>query len=99
MRTSAMRATPSRTSTRYTLAASCYMPVTTGIWRRCTRLDQEMRKPTELELFRSAKDKFYAQDDRAPLTPEQQRSFKALSYFPENEAFIVKAKVDRHVDP
>ncbi len=58
-----------------------------------------MRKPTELELFRAAKDKFYAHDDRAPLTPEQQRSFKALSYFPENEALIVMAKVDRDVDP
>src|SRR4029077_13629063 len=63
------------------------------------RLDQDVRKPTELELFRAAKDKFYAHDDRAPLTPEQRRSFKALSYFPENESLIVRARVDRDVDP
>jgi len=58
-----------------------------------------MRKPTELELFRAAKDKFYAHDDRAPLTPEQQRSFKALAYYPENPALIVRARIDRDVDP
>ena len=57
-----------------------------------------MHEATDLELFRAAKDKFYAHDDRAPLTPEQQRSFKALSYFPENKALTVKARIDRDVD-
>ena len=29
-----------------------------------------MRKVSELESFRAAKNDFYAEDDRAPLTPE-----------------------------
>lgn len=58
-----------------------------------------MSRPTKLELFRAAKDKFYARDRRAPLTSQQQRSFKALAYFPENEGLIVKARIDRQVEP
>ena len=58
-----------------------------------------MHKPTELELFRAAKDKFYARDRRAPLTSEQQRGFKGLSYFPENANLVINAKIDRKVEP
>ena len=58
-----------------------------------------MRKVSELELFRAAKDKFYAEDDRAPLTPGQQRGFKGLSYFQENQALVIKARIDRKVQP
>jgi hypothetical protein len=43
-----------------------------------------MKATSELEQFRANKDEFYAHDHRSPLTPTQQRSFKALSYFPEN---------------
>ncbi len=56
-----------------------------------------MKNRTELESFRAAKDKFYRQDHRAPLTPEQQRGFKGLSYFPENDALVIKARIDRNV--
>jgi uncharacterized protein (DUF1684 family) len=58
-----------------------------------------MKNRTELELFRAAKDKFYRQDHRVPLTPEQQRDFTGLSYFPENDALVIKASIDRNVQP
>ena len=58
-----------------------------------------MRKLSELESFRAAKNEFYAEDDRAPLTPEQQRGFKGLAYFPENKALIIEARIDRQVQP
>ena len=58
-----------------------------------------MKNRTELESFRAAKDKFYRRDHRAPLTPEQQRGFKGLSYFPENDALVIKARIDRNVQP
>jgi len=58
-----------------------------------------MTSRTELESFRASKDKFYRQDDRAPLTLEQQRDFKGLSYFPENDALVIKARIDRNVQP
>ncbi len=56
-----------------------------------------MKTATELERFRADKDEFYAHDHRSPLTPSQQRSFKALSYFPENTALVIEAKIDRNV--
>src|SRR5260370_34327858 len=56
-----------------------------------------MKNRTELESFRAAKDKFYGRDHRAPLTPEQQRGFEGLSYFPENDALVIKARIDRNV--
>lgn len=58
-----------------------------------------MKAMTELEHFRTGKDEFYGHDDRSPLTPAQRRSFKGLSYFPENKALVIKAKVDRNVPP
>jgi uncharacterized protein len=57
------------------------------------------KKLTELQEFRSEKDEFFAHDGRAPLTPEQRRGFKGLTYFGENPALIVRAKVDRSVQP
>jgi uncharacterized protein len=67
--------------------------------RAIPRLDQGMAKGSELESFRAAKDKFYARDHRAPLTPAQQRGFKGLSYFPKNTALIINARIDRKVEP
>ena len=58
-----------------------------------------VRRASELEQFRKEKDEFYGQDHRSPLTPDQQRGFKGLSYFPENGALVIKAKIDRHVQP
>ena len=58
-----------------------------------------MANASELESFRAAKDKFYARDHRAPLTAAQQRGFKGLSYFPENTTLVIKARIDRKVEP
>ena len=67
--------------------------------RAIPRFDYVMGNATELESFRAAKDKFYRRDHRAPLTPEQQRGFNGLSYFPANDALVIKAKIDRNVQP
>jgi hypothetical protein len=58
-----------------------------------------MRRTNELEQFRADKDEFYRQDHRSPLTPAQQRGFQGLSYFPENKALIIKARIDRKAEP
>ncbi|HVA10053.1 MAG TPA: DUF1684 domain-containing protein [Acidimicrobiales bacterium] len=58
-----------------------------------------MKSTTELAQFRADKDEFYGHVHRSPLTPTQQRSFRALSYFPENKALVIKAKIDRSVQP
>jgi uncharacterized protein (DUF1684 family) len=58
-----------------------------------------MKAISELEQFRADKDDFFAHDHRAPLTSDQQRKFKGLAYFPTNPALIVKARIDRHVEP
>jgi uncharacterized protein len=39
---------------------------------------------SELELFRHAKDDFFARDAQSPLTKEQKKTFHGLQYFPEN---------------
>jgi uncharacterized protein (DUF1684 family) len=56
-------------------------------------------KLTDLQQFRAKKDEFFAHDHRAPLTHEQRHAFKGLSYFVENPALVVRAKVDRSVQP
>jgi len=58
-----------------------------------------MRTRTELEEFRADKDDFYAHDHRSPLSHTQQHTFKGLSYFPENKALVIKANIDRNVEP
>jgi uncharacterized protein (DUF1684 family) len=52
---------------------------------------------SDLEQFRIGKDEFYRNDHRSPLTPDQQRGFKGLSYFPENGALVINARIDRQV--
>lgn len=58
-----------------------------------------MRALTELESFRREKDEFLGHDRRSPLTPAQRRAFKGLAYFPENPQLVVKARIDRKVEP
>jgi hypothetical protein len=58
-----------------------------------------MTASTELLEFRKDKDEFFKEDDRSPLTATQQRSFRGLTYFPENASLVVKAKIDRKVEP
>jgi uncharacterized protein (DUF1684 family) len=38
---------------------------------------------TELDDFRADKDAFFRNDRNSPLTPEQQRDFRGLRYYPE----------------
>jgi uncharacterized protein (DUF1684 family) len=49
---------------------------------------------TELESFRAEKDKFFATHPQSPLTPEQKRLFKSLTYFPENPALRLEVMVE-----
>jgi uncharacterized protein len=58
-----------------------------------------VKATSELEMFRTEKDEFYRHDRRSPLTPDQQRGFKGLSYFPENSALVIKSRIDRNVQP
>jgi uncharacterized protein (DUF1684 family) len=67
--------------------------------RSIPRLGYGVTSRTELESFRAAKDNFYRRDHRAALTAEQQRDFKGLSYFPQNDSLVIKAGIDRNVQP
>jgi uncharacterized protein len=53
---------------------------------------------TELEEFRGAKDEFFRDDLRSPLTMEQRKAFPGLSYFPESEELRIEADLDLDVD-
>jgi len=48
----------------------------------------------QLENFRKQKDDFYKNDDQSPFTPEQQKTFKGLVYFPEDASLRFEAIVD-----
>lgn len=54
---------------------------------------------TDLEEFRRAKDEFFAHDADSPLTAEQKRAFKGLSYFPENPDLRLVVEVEQFPDP
>jgi uncharacterized protein (DUF1684 family) len=47
-----------------------------------------------LEHFRQEKDEFFRLDPQSPLTPEQQRSFTGLRYFPANPALDLVITLD-----
>jgi uncharacterized protein len=49
---------------------------------------------TELELFRAEKDEFFGKHPQSPLTREQRKDFKGLSYFPENESLRLEVQVE-----
>lgn len=53
---------------------------------------------TELDDFRKEKDDFFARHPQSPLTPEQRRDFKGLSYFPENEALRLEVQIEPFED-
>jgi uncharacterized protein len=48
----------------------------------------------ELTEFRKSKDDLFARTDQSPLTGEQKRTFKGLSYFPENPSLRLEVKVE-----
>jgi uncharacterized protein len=49
---------------------------------------------SELEEFRAAKDAFFRDDPRSPLTRGQQAGFEGLSYFEENPALVIHARLE-----
>ncbi len=48
----------------------------------------------ELEEFRAEKDELFSESLQSPLTPEQKKDFKGLSYFPANPALRLEVKMD-----
>jgi uncharacterized protein len=55
---------------------------------------------TELEEFRAAKDAFFRDDARSPLTREQRSAFEGLAYFDEDPELVIRAAlVTEGVDP
>jgi uncharacterized protein len=49
---------------------------------------------TELDDFRSEKDRFMATDLQSPLQAEQKRMFKGLQYFPENPGLRLEVTIE-----
>jgi uncharacterized protein len=49
---------------------------------------------SELTEFREAKDAFFGDHPRSPLTPEQRAAFEGLAYFPEDKALVVRAALE-----
>lgn len=49
---------------------------------------------TDLDSFRAEKDEFFGSHPQSPLTREQQKKFRGLNYFPENDALRLEVKVD-----
>lgn len=54
---------------------------------------------TELEQARKEKDEFFRESHHSPLTPEQQRDFDGLNYFPEDSDLRLEVEVDRFDEP
>jgi uncharacterized protein (DUF1684 family) len=46
---------------------------------------------TEIEDFRADKDSFFRDHPQSPLLPEQRAAFEGLSYFPEDDALLIRA--------
>ncbi|HYU92836.1 MAG TPA: DUF1684 domain-containing protein, partial [Actinomycetota bacterium] len=53
---------------------------------------------SELEEFRKAKDGFFRDDPRSPLTPDQRAAFNGLSYYAESSALRIEGQLDMDVD-
>lgn len=54
---------------------------------------------SELDDFRAEKDDFYKNHFQSPLTREQRKDFKGLSYFPENDNLRLEIQVELLNDP
>ena len=54
---------------------------------------------TELTQMRAEKDDFFRTSPHGPLTPEQQRTFNGLRYFPENASLRLVVVVERFPTP
>ena len=53
-----------------------------------------MRDVSELDAFRAAKDAFFRDDPRSPLTDDQRRAFDGLAYFPEEDGLRVHGALE-----
>lgn len=53
---------------------------------------------SELTDFRKAKDDYFGQDHYSPLTPEQQKRFSGLAYYPENPVLRFALVIDELPD-
>ena len=53
----------------------------------------------ELKRFRAEKDHVFAHDADSPLTADQRRIFKGLVYFDENPRLVIRASIDRNIEP
>ena len=49
---------------------------------------------SELEDFRADKDGFFREHPNSPLLPGQRSSFAGLSYFPENDALVIRTAIE-----
>jgi uncharacterized protein (DUF1684 family) len=54
---------------------------------------------SDLDDFRAAKDEFFRRDQQSPLTPEQQRGFGGLRYYPERPDLVLELSLERNEDP
>jgi len=52
----------------------------------------------DLQAFRAEKDEFFAHHPDSPLTKEQKRLFRGLSYFPENPNLRLEVEVEQIPD-
>jgi uncharacterized protein len=53
---------------------------------------------SELEEFRRAKDEFFRDDPRSPLTSDQRAAFTGLAYYPEDSGLRIETQLDVDVD-
>ena len=53
---------------------------------------------SELEEFRRAKDEFFRDDPRSPLTSDQRAAFTRLSYYPDDSGLRIETQLDVDVD-
>jgi uncharacterized protein len=53
---------------------------------------------SDLDDFRAAKDDFFRRDQQSPLTPEQQRTFRGLRYYPEQPDLAFELPPEVHDD-
>jgi hypothetical protein len=49
---------------------------------------------TELDEFRADKDAFFRGDPRSPLPPERRASFEGLTYFPADDALVIRGPLE-----
>ncbi len=56
-------------------------------------MDKPEQAKIELEEFRKEKDYFFKTDPTSPLTRDQKKKFKGLSYFPDNPALRLEVSV------